>query len=80
MATIIGTVRNDTLTGTAAADRIYGRAGNDTAFGGRGNDLIHGELVGSVIIVACARRWCPSGSPGCGCAPWQGRRHPRRLH
>lgn len=42
MATIYGTIGNDTLTGTSGDDEIYGDDGNDTLNGGSGNDLLDG--------------------------------------
>lgn len=42
MATINGTIGNDSLPGTADADVINGYAGNDTLIGGGGNDTMYG--------------------------------------
>lgn len=43
MATIDGTIYDDTLTGTPAADSINGGAGNDRITGGGGNDVLTGS-------------------------------------
>ena len=42
MATISGTLSNDTLHGTPYADVVYGRGGGDFLYGGVGNDTLDG--------------------------------------
>ncbi|AFY67347.1 calcium-binding protein [Geitlerinema sp. PCC 7407] len=43
MATIVGTIGNDTRLGTSFTDFIYGRGGSDSLFGLAGNDVIYGD-------------------------------------
>ncbi|MGH8502498.1 MAG: choice-of-anchor Q domain-containing protein [Gammaproteobacteria bacterium] len=42
VATIVGTIGNDSRTGTAGPDIIHGLTGNDVIHGGGGNDIICG--------------------------------------
>jgi len=49
MATINGTVNNDTLNGTANNDDIYGAAGNDSIRGLEGNDTLYGEAGNDTV-------------------------------
>jgi Ca2+-binding RTX toxin-like protein len=44
MATINGTIANDTLNGTGLRDFIYGRGGSDSLFGNGGNDILSGGI------------------------------------
>jgi serralysin len=52
MATIQGTVGNDSLPGTTGNDTIYGNAGNDTLTGGLGNDSLSGGDGADTYIIS----------------------------
>lgn len=51
LATITGTVGNDTLNGTANDDIIYGLDGNDVIDGQFGNDVLYGGAGNDTLIV-----------------------------
>jgi len=54
LATLTGTVGNDTLSGTADADTISGLGGDDTLSGVGGADLLSGGAGNDVFVFACA--------------------------
>ena len=49
MATITGTINNDTLSGGSGDDTILGLGGNDSLSGGGGNDTLRGGAGNDTI-------------------------------